>query len=463
MSSDPRINLLIQQLETFLIMAARPVVQRQLVAIFLLTAVAALLAHLLRKWLHPRLMTAVHRRDDQPASSRRIRLLLAARHLYFPLLGLVLVRLVTALFHFWQITGGLITAVAIFFWIILIYRLLLALLTILLSARSAERYRVRILLPVFSFFVLLITFNQLFDLNGILQIELLKLLGASLTLGQLLTAALWLYIFLILAWVMEEVMNKVVMPRTQVEPGMIHSIITISRYLIIGVGVLLVFSTLGVNLTSLALIGTGLSVGIGFGLQQIIANFISGIMLQFEQSLRPGDVIEVNGQLGTVEKLTIRYTLVRTADNVEIIIPNEIFLTTQLTNYTKTEVLTRVSVPVGVGYDSDPKQVRTILLETAAKHGRVREDPSPTVFFDGFGDSSLNFDLAVWVEQPLYRRSLRSDLYFMIWEALAQHNIEIPFPQQDLNLRRGWHEFAQALPSAAEGVPRDEDEDSQMG
>jgi potassium-dependent mechanosensitive channel len=445
MSSDPRIDLLIQQLETFLIMAARPVVQRQLVAILLLTLLAALLARLLQERLHPRLVTAVQARIGQRSSSRLARLLPAARRLYFPLLGLVMVRLVSFLFDLWRMPGGLVTAVAIFFWIILVYRLLLSFLTMAVSARSVERYRTRILLPLFVFVVLLIILNQLVDLNSILQIELLNLLDTSLTVGRLFTAALWLYIFLILAWVIEEGLGKVVMPRTQAEAGVINSIALISRYLIIGIGVLLVFSTLGLNLTSLALIGTGLSVGIGFGLQQIIANFISGIVLQFEQSLRPGDVVEVNNQICTVERLNIRSTLVRTPDNVEIIIPNETFLTSQVTSYTRTEMITRITVPVGVGYDSDPKMVRTILLETAVKHGLVSPEPPPQVFFNGFGDSSLDFDLTVWVEQPLRRRAVRSDLYFMIFDALAKHNIEIPFPQRDLNLRRGWRELAQTL------------------
>lgn len=449
MTNDPRINLLIQQLETFLIMLARPVVQRQLLAIILLTLVAILLAKVLHKWLHPRLVQVVHGRISPEAPSRMLRLLPATRHLYFPALGLILVQITAFLFTRWQIPGGLIAAVSIFFWMILIYRLLLAGLTILVSGPSAERYRARILLPLFSFVVALIVFNLLLDLNSILRIELISLLGSSLTVGRVLSAAIWLYIFITLAWLLEEGLRKGVMPRTQADPGVISSIITISRYLIIGIGVLMVFGTLGVNLTSLALIGTGLSVGIGFGLQQIISNFISGIVLQFEQSLRPGDVVEVGNQLGTVEKLMIRSTLVRTADNVELIIPNETFLTTQLTSYTKTEQLTRVSVPVGVGYDSDPRQVRELLLETAAKHGLVREDPPPTVFFEGFGDSSLDFDLTVWVEKPLRRRSVRSDLYFMIFEAFADHGIEIPFPQRDLNLRRGWQEVAQAL--GAEG------------
>ncbi len=445
MSTDPRISLLIEQLEILQIVLARPVVQRQLLAVLLLTLLAWLLARALLVLVHPRLIIVARDHVGSHTSSLLMRMLLAARTLYFPLLGLALVRLMALLFAFWQLKGGLITAVGTFFWVILIYRVLLSLLIFFLTPENAELYRKRILLPLFTFVVLIITSSQLFDLSNILQIELFSLLGASLSIGRLLTAAIWLYVFLILAWVVEEALRKGVMPRAQAEPGMINSIVTISRYLIVGTGILLFFSTLGLNLTSLALIGTGLSVGIGFGLQQIIANFISGIVLQFEQSLRPGDVIEVNNQLGTVEKLNIRSALVRTADNVEVIIPNQTFLTSQLISFTKTEALTRLGIPVGVGYGSDPRQVREILLQTAARHALVRDNPPPIVFFNGFGDSSLDFELAVWVEDPLRRRAVRSDLYFMIFEAFAAHDIEIPFPQRDLNLRHGWQEFAQAM------------------
>lgn len=206
-------------------------------------------------------------------------------------------------------------------------------------------------------------------------------------------------------------------------------------------------NTLGLDLSTFALIGGGLSVGIGFGLQQIVANFISGILLLFEQSLRPGDVIEINDQLGTVEKLSVRATVVRTNDNIEMIIPNEQFLTNSVTTYTKTSRLVRISVQLGVGYDSDPHLVRRVLLETAVLHELVEQNPAPAVFLTAFGDSSLNFRLAVWTRQPRQIPRIRSDLFFLIWDAFQQHNITIPFPQRDLNLGSGWEPF---LPPSAE-------------
>jgi len=116
----------------------------------------------------------------------------------------------------------------------------------------------------------------------------------------------------------------------------------------------------------------------------------------------------------------------------------------------------RVSIPVGVSYDSDPKQVRQLLLDTAVKHGLVRPEPAPTVFFDGFGESSIDFTLLIWVDDPTRRRAVRSDLYFMIWETLTKHNIEIPFPQRDFNLRNGWSEFAQVMMNQPDASVRPE-------
>jgi small-conductance mechanosensitive channel len=125
---------------------------------------------------------------------------------------------------------------------------------------------------------------------------------------------------------------------------------------------------------------------------------------------------------------------------VEVVVPNEQFFTTQVTTFTRSDHLTRINLTLGVSYQSDPKQVREILMETAVKHGLVRKEPPPVVFFNGFGDSSLDFRLAVWIDQPKRAPRVRSDLYFMIWEAFERYNIEIPYPQRDLHLRTGWQQ-----------------------
>ncbi|MCB0187047.1 MAG: mechanosensitive ion channel, partial [Caldilineaceae bacterium] len=201
------------------------------------------------------------------------------------------------------------------------------------------------------------------------------------------------------------------------------------------------------------LIGGGLSVGIGFGLQELVANFISGILLLFERTVRPGDMIEVSGQKGVVDKLRMRSTVIRTFDNTEIFVPNKNLLTSSFTAYTQTDRVVRRLLTVGVSYDSDPSQVRTILQDVANRHGLVLKKPEPLVFFLGFGASSLDFQLAVWVDDPLNAMRVASDLYFMIWNEFEKYEIEIPFPQQDLHLRSGPWDHLQdgSLASAQNG------------
>jgi small-conductance mechanosensitive channel len=146
-------------------------------------------------------------------------------------------------------------------------------------------------------------------------------------------------------------------------------------------------------------------------------------------------VIDINGEIGTVEQLNIRATVVRTRNNVEVIVPNEIFVTTQVKTYTKSTRETRILLPIGVSYNEDPKEVRRVVLETAVRHGLILKEPEPALLFRGFGDSSLNFDLAVWIDQPQHTMRVRSDLYYMIFETLKSHGIVIPFPQRDLHLK----------------------------
>lgn len=460
MTEGSSTQVILSQLQTLLIMLTRPIVQRQILAILAVTLLAWLLSKAILKWIHPRLMAAATNRLPKEHQGRFIRLLPATRHLYFPLIGLILIQLGVWLYAQWELTAGLIQTSAILFGIILIYRVLLALVDAWTTERRARLLRAWILIPFFIVLPLAYFLNQIVDLRSIFAIEIFQFLGLNVTVGRLMVAIGWFYVFLVLGWITEEGLRQVILPRTQADTGVINTVTIISRYLIIMMGILVVFNALGLDLTSLALIGTGLSVGIGFGLQQIIANFISGIVLLFEQSLRPGDVIEVNNQLGTVEKLNIRSTIIRTNDNVEIIVPNETFLTSQLTTFTKTNPMVRVSVPIGVSYGSDPKLIRDILMNTAAKHGLVRKDPPPFVFFEGFGESSIDFTLVIWMDEPARRRRVRSDLYYMIWDTLAKHDIEIPFPQRDLNLRGGWEEFAQTMASRKEETrPKKEESD----
>jgi small-conductance mechanosensitive channel len=175
---------------------------------------------------------------------------------------------------------------------------------------------------------------------------------------------------------------------------------------------------------------------LGFGLQNIANNFVSGLILLTERPIRVGDRVEVGGTNGDVVRIGARSTWVRTNDNVVIVIPNSEFINSRVTNWTANDRQVRFAYPVGVSYGCDPERVRDILKEVASRHPDVLTHPSPEVVFSGFGDSSLDFQLKVWtitrVQTPL---PLGSELYYAIFAAFREHGIEIPFPQRDLHLK----------------------------
>ncbi len=306
----------------------------------------------------------------------------------------------------------------------------------------ARPYFNRILTPLFLFVIL-------WEVRGILPGSTffanvsIGFGTISITLGSLFTALVVLYLFFIAAWILQKLMESSLPGRLQTEPGLAESMATLIRYTIIGMGMLVALSLMGFDLTSLAIVAGGLSVGIGIGLQDVVANFISGLILLFEQSLRPGDVIQVEGRIVVVESIGLRATIVKTRTNEEVIIPNATFTTQQVTNLTKTDNVVRVLVPLGVSYKSDPEAVRQISIETVLLHPDVLDDPPPLLLFKGFGDSSLDFALSVSINQPELTGLVRSDLYYMLVKAFAAHDIEIPFPQRDLNLGDGWEKLVE--------------------
>lgn len=441
---DPRLEIIIKQFDILFILLSRPIVQRQIAALLLILFVAWVIDRIITTKIYPRFAAIREDNANGTGKSRFFYLLLVGKRLYFPVIGLALIPFGMTLFQRQDWPSGLIQNSAFIFWIVLVYRGLLGFLELWVSPARVEILRRRVMAPLFTLIPTIVFLDQFVDVRGILNIQIFYFLNTEITLGRILLSLFWLYIFYTLGWLVVEGLQKVILPRTEANSGVANTITTISRYVIVISGILVVFGTLGLDLTSLALIGTGLTVGIGFGMQQVIANFISGILLLFEQSLRPGDFIEIDNKVGTVQQLNIRSTIIRTVD-AEIIVPNEMFLTSQLTTFTKSNMLGRVVVPLGVSYGSDPHEVERILVETAVKHEMVLEDPPPVVFFDDFGASSLDFRLVAWITEPRERIQVGSELHFMVWDAFKEHNIEIPFPQQDLNLRSGWSELVKSI------------------
>ncbi len=207
------------------------------------------------------------------------------------------------------------------------------------------------------------------------------------------------------------------------------------HYSILVIGFIILLNFLGFELTKLTILGGALGVGIGFGLQAIINNFASGLILLFERPIKVGDTVEIGNDLGEVKKLGLRATIVSTFDNAEIVIPNSDLITASVTNWTLSGRQARVKVPIGVAYGSDIQKVLEILMTLAGEHPQVLSKPEPTALFLAFGASSLDFELRVWVPDFADRMQVLSELNQEIENEFSMAGIEIPFPQADLHLR----------------------------
>lgn len=430
-------EVLQDQIDILLSILERPVVYQQILAVLLILGLAWLLPEAVRRWRRRFGSSDSEAPAVSQTPSRRQRWLIAVYHLLTPILALVLLNVTIWIFGQQEQPSGLLQNFTLLIWLWFSYRLLQT----FLYARFGEAtrpYRNRILIPFFLFLICL----QLISLlpgSVIILSTRIGLGSISVSFRNLLGGLVIFYLFIIGAWIVKEIMIHSLPGSFNAEPGVIESVATLTRYAILAVGTIFSLGVLGLDFTSLAIVAGGLSVGIGIGLQEIVANFVSGLVLLFEQSLRPGDVVEIDGRINRVEKISLRATTVRTRTNEELIIPNTTFTTQQVKNLTKSDRLVLVLIPLGVSYGSNPEAVRKLAIEASLEHPLVLPMPPPDLLFTGFGDSSLTFNLSVSINQPERTFSVRSDLYYILWKTFAEHDIEIPFPQRDLNLGDGWN------------------------
>ena len=279
---------------------------------------------------------------------------------------------------------------------------------------------------------LYITLNEAF--SGILHFGFM-VLSLRISPGFFLTVILVIYgAFLASKGIQTLLLNKV-LPRYGAAKGVQLSITRLAHYAILTIGFLIMLRVLGFELNQLALIGGALGVGIGFGLQAIVNNFASGLILLFERPIKVGDTIQIGSEIGEVKNLGLRATIIQTFDNAEIVVPNSDLCTGQVTNWTLGERRVRIRVPVGVAYGTDVTKVLKILLDCATANPMVLSTPKPTAFFLAFGSSSLDFEVRVWISEFLDKIQVLSDLNQAIESEFAINSIEIPFPQTDLHLR----------------------------
>jgi small-conductance mechanosensitive channel len=256
---------------------------------------------------------------------------------------------------------------------------------------------------------------------------------------SLLTFVKGLLSLLVLVW-LASVVSGVLERRFRQSPNLTPSVQVLlgklTRATLIVMAILVAVKSVGIDLTAFTVFSGALGVGIGFGLQKIIANLVSGVILLLEKSIKPGDVIAVDGTYGSIESFGARYASVVTRDGSEYLIPNEDLITQRVENWSHRDDLLRLKIPVGVSYRADVRLAIQLCLDAASEVERALPEPKSVCLMKGFGDSSVDLELRFWIRDPQNGVSnIKSQILLLIWDKFHEHDIEIPFPQRDLHVR----------------------------
>lgn len=258
---------------------------------------------------------------------------------------------------------------------------------------------------------------------------ILELSGSKISILSVFFALLFFYLSTVLSKYCQKLTEKF-LENKDLDKGIKGSASKIAGHIAQIAGILIALDMIGINLSSLVALGGVLAVGIGFGLQNIAQNFISGLIILFERPIKKGDLVEVDGVYGRVSEIGSRSTTVTTKDDISIIVPNSKFISEQVVNDSFSGERRRFHITVGVAYGSDCELVKNVLLGIAKDHPSVLNDPVAEVFFKDFADSSLNFDLTIWLSDVWNNERILSDIRFKINQRFIEENIEIPFPQR---------------------------------
>ena len=308
------------------------------------------------------------------------------------------------------------------------------------AVSGQSRALLRLLFNVAVLIAILLFWSGVVPLDAVFNSVIVPLTGGR-SLLVLLKAVASIIVTYLAVKNLPGMLELAVLRATNVDAGTRHAICTICQYAVTALGVFVLFNALQLDWAKFGWMAAALSVGIGFGLQEVVANFVCGLILLFERPIRVGDVVTVNNTTGTVTRIHLRATTITNWDRQDFVVPNKNLITGTILNWTLSAPLNRVVIPVGVAYGTDTDRARQILLDIAHDHPLVLDDPAPMAVFDQFSESALMLILRAFLPDMDNRVGTITDLNTEIAKRFAQAGIEIPFPQRDLNLKSGWREF----------------------
>jgi small-conductance mechanosensitive channel len=274
------------------------------------------------------------------------------------------------------------------------------------------------------------------DTRNYLDFTLVRIGETDLTLWSILYFFFLIFLLFYFTAKLRQWMVYKVLAKSRIDLGVRVSVGTIVRYIVLIIGFIIIFQTVGIDLSTLTILAGALGIGIGFGLQSVTNNFVSGIIILFERPIKVGDRIEVGDVSGDVVRISMRATTVLTNDNISIIVPNSEFIVSRVINWSHIDRNVRLNFPVSVSYKENPDNIKRILLEVVAENNGVLKDPKADILFDQYGESSLIFNLRVWTREYTNRPGvLKSQLYYAIFRKFREEGVEIPYPQRDVHLK----------------------------
>jgi potassium-dependent mechanosensitive channel len=409
----------------------RPEVQVQLLVFAAVLAVASLVARFSEQWIdkwEPQWLKDRFSSGEALYLNLGITIVSVMVFLILTIAGLAIARLALEANGF---AAGLLDKIAQIFWLLVLYRVVITLLYFFFKTDVVGKYHSRLLRPAITIAVFLLILSNLSSLLELASVAIPTPFDINISFGALMASTLGLYFWITLIGALSEISYNVVTRRKGVDAGSVQATLTIIRYIAIGVGLFLILRQLPLDSTAVAAIIGGLSVGIGFGLQEVLSNFISGVLLLFERSLHPGDIIEMDEQMCVVEDLSIRATRVRLPNNVIKIIPNQTFFTSSFSNYDPATVVW-FSIPITASYDDEPDEVIALLLSIMNSHPEISKNPGPGCSLANFGDYAIEYTAFFALQNPMRFYPVRNELHKQIWRAFQEQGIVMPGPQQEI-------------------------------